>query len=269
MGHNFNRQAPQQQRQRQTGRVKRMQETDGKHFFNLLTGPRLLDIVEAQLPDHRERLYTPTLTLTMFLGQAMSADRSCQSAVDQPIASQLLAGLPAGSAKTGGYCIARGRLPLPMVSTLAHQSGALPSAQAPKSWLWRGRHVKLVDGTTVSMPDTEENPAGFPQHSAQEPGVGFPLVRILGVMSLSNGALLNAAIGPFKGKGTGEHGLFRSLQESFVAVDIVLGDRYFCSYFLIADMLKRGVDVLFEQHGARNTDFRRGAQLGVRDHRVS
>jgi hypothetical protein len=86
---------------------------------------------------------------------------------------------------------------------------------------------------------------------------------------LSNGALLNAAIGPFKGKGTGEHGLFRSLQESFVAVDIVLGDRYFCSYFLIADMLKRGVDVLFEQHGARNTDFRRGAQLGVRDHRVS
>jgi NAD dependent epimerase/dehydratase family len=129
--------------------------------------------------------------------------------------------------------------------------------------------VKLVDGTTVSMPDTEENQARFPQHSGQEPGVGFPLARILGVMSLSNGALLNAAIGPFKGKGTGEYGLFRSLQESFVAGDIVLGDRYFCSYFLIADMLKRGVDVLFEQHGARNTDFRRGAQLGVRYHRVS
>lgn len=262
-------QEQQQQRRRRARRERQVQQTDANHFFNLLTSPQLLDIVEAQLPDHRERLYTPTLTLAMFLGQAMSTDRSCQNAVDQAVTSRLLAGMPTGSAKTGGYCLARGRLPLPMVSLLAEQSGALLSAQTPKSWLWRGRHVKLVDGTTVSMPDTEENQARFPQHGGQAPGVGFPLARIVGVMSLSSGALLNAAIGPFKGKGTGEYGLFRRLQESFVAGDILLGDRYFCSYFLIADLLKRGVDVLFEQHGARTTDFRRGERLGARDHRVS
>ena len=128
--------------------------------------------------------------------------------------------------------------------------------------------MKLVDGTTVSMPDTAENQARFPQHGQQEPGVGFPLARLVGVMDLSNGAVLDAAIGPYQGKGTGEHGLFRGLKKCFVEGDVMLADGYFCSYFLIADMLRRAVDVLFEQHGARITDFRRGEQLGARDHVV-
>ena len=118
--------------------------------------------------------------------------------------------------------------------------------------------MKLVDGTTVSMPDTAANQARFPQHGQQEPGVGFPLARLVGVIALSNGAVLDAAIGPYQGKGTGEHGLFRELKRCFVEGDVMLGDSYFCSYFLIADMLRRAVDVLFEQHGARITDFRRG-----------
>ena len=78
----------------------------------------------------------------------------------------------------------------------------------------------------------------------------------------------DAAIGPYQGKGTGEHGLFRGLRRCFVEGDVMLADGYFCSYFLIADMLRRGVDVLFEQHGARITDFRRGERLGTRDHLV-
>ena len=128
--------------------------------------------------------------------------------------------------------------------------------------------MKLVDGTTVSMPDTAENQARFPQHGQQEPGVGFPLARLVGVIALSNGAVLDAGIGPYQGKGTGEHGLFRRLKRCFVEGDVMLADGYFCSYFLIADMLRRAVDVLFEQHGARITDFRRGEQLGARDHLV-
>ena len=127
---------------------------------------------------------------------------------------------------------------------------------------------RLVDGTTVSMPDTAENQARFPQHGQQEPGIGFPLARLVGVIALSNGAVLDAAIGPYQGKGTGEHGLFRGLKECFVEGDVMLADGYYCSYFLIADMLRRAVDVLFEQHGARTTDFRRGERLGARDHLV-
>ncbi len=125
--------------------------------------------------------------------------------------------------------------------------------------------MKLVDGTTILMPDTEENQARYPQHGNQEPGVGLPLARLVGVISLAHGGgVLNAAMGPYQGKGTGEHGLFRPLMDTFVEGDVMLADGYYCSYFLIADMQARGVDVLFEQHGARHTDFR----LGARGHKV-
>ena len=264
MGHNFNCHSAQQQRRV----AKRAQKVDANHFFNLLTDPRMLEVVEAQLPEHRERQFPPTVTLAMFLGQIMSADGSCQNAVNGTIVARLLAGMSPGSVNTSGYCQARRRLPQEMVSTLARQSGALLSDQTPPAWLWQGRQVKLVDGTTVSMPDTAENQARFPQHGQQEPGVGFPLARLVGVIALSNGAVLDAGIGPYQGKGTGEHGLFRGLKRCFVDGDVMLADSYFCSYFLIADMRRRGVDVLFEQHGARITDFRRGEPLGVRDHLV-
>ena len=264
MGHNFNYRSAQQQRRL----AKQAQKVDANHFFNLLTDPRMLGTVEAQLPEHRERRFPPTVTLAMFLGQIMSADGSCQNAVNEASVARLLAGMSPGSVNTSGYCQARQRLPQEMVGTLARQSGALLGEQTPQEWLWQGRHVKLVDGTTVSMPDTPENQARFPQHGQQEPGVGFPLARLVGVIALSNGAVLDAGIGPYQGKGTGEHGLFRGLRRGFVEGDVMLADGYFCSYFLIADMLRRGVDVLFEQHGARITDFRRGEQLGARDHLV-
>ena len=248
--------------------AKQVQKIDANHFFNLLTGPQLLEAVEAQLPEHRERHYPPTLTLSMFLGQVMSADGSCQNTVNEALVNRLLSGMSVGSANTGGYCIARQRLPQEMVSTLARQTGALLGAYTPTGWLWRGRHVKLVDGTTVSMPDTEANQARFPQPGGQAPGVGFPLARLVGVISLTHGAVLDGAMAAYQGKGTGEHGLFRGLKASFVEGDIMLADSYFCSYFLIADMQARGVDVVFEQHGARHTDFRAGEKLGARDHLV-
>ena len=260
----FNRRATQQQRHL----AKQVQEVDTNHFFNLLTDPQMLETVEAQLPEHRERRFPPTLTLAMFLGQVMSADGSCQNAVDEAVVGRLLAGMNPGSVNTSGYCQARQRLPWEMVSTLVRQSALLLNEQTPWQWLWRGRHVKLVDGTTISMPDTGENQAHFPQHGQQEPGIGFPLARLVGVIDLSNGAVLDAAMGPYRGKGTGEHGLFRNLKACFSEGDVMLADGYYCSYFLIADMLRRGVDVLFEQHGARTTDFRRGERLGTRDHLV-
>lgn len=264
MGHNFNRRSAQQQR----CLAKHTQKVDANHFFNLLTDSRMLDMVEAQLPEHRERQFPPTVTLAMFLGQIMSADGSCQNAVNEAIVARLLADMKPGSVNTSGYCQARQRLPQEMVGTLARQIGTLLGEQTPPAWLWQGRPVKLVDGTTVSMPDTAENQARFPQHGQQEPGVGFPLARLVGVIALSNGAVLDANMGPYQGKGTGEHGLFRGLRRCFVEGDVMLADSYFCSYFLIADMRRRGVDVLFEQHGARITDFRSGEPLGVRDHLV-
>ena len=243
-------------------------DIDANGFFNLLTSPQLLDSVEMQLPEHRERTYPPTVTLSMFLGQVMSSDSSCQNAVNQANVSRLLSGLPLNGASTGGYCLARQRLPLEMVKHLTRQTGELVNTATAKKWRWRGRHVKQVDGSTILMPDTEDNQLHYPQHGQQSDGIGFPLARLVAVISLSTGVVHDVAMGPYKGKGTGEHGLFRELTDAFVEGDIMLADGYYCSYFLIASLQARGVDVLFEQHGARQTDFRRGQKLGARDHIV-
>jgi putative transposase len=105
---------------------------------------------------------------------------------------------------------------------------------APHAWLWRGRHVKLTDGTTCLLPDTPRNQAEFPQHGQQELGAGLPLARIVGVTSLANGAVLDVAMGPYKGKGTAEHGLFRELRGCFVEGDVMLADSYYCSFYWFA-----------------------------------
>ena len=242
---------------------------DSYSFFNLLTSDALLDTVEQLLPAvHRERLYPPTETLSMFLAQAMSADRSCQHIVNQAALQRLAGGLSTGSTRTGGYCLARQRLSLDMLTSLTRDLGMLMDEHVPDKWRWQGRRVRIVDGTTLTMPDTPANQVAYPQQGGQQPGLGFPICRVVGVTCLASGALLNAAIGRFQGKGGDEQTLLRSIQETFQAGDIVLGDAFFATYFFIATMQARGVDIMMEQQGARkrSTDFRRGRSLGKRDH---
>lgn len=136
--------------------------SDADAFFNLLTRPELLSEIESLLPPHRERVFPSTETLSMFLAQALSADRSCQKAVNDTAVKRLARGLPRCSTHTGAYCRARQRLPMAMLSTLVRQTGRRITAQAPEPWRWRGRPVRLVDGTTVVMPDTPANQAAYP-----------------------------------------------------------------------------------------------------------
>jgi hypothetical protein len=234
-------------------------------FFNALTGPELLEKTEALLPEHREREYPPTVALAMFLKQPLSQDRSCQRAVNGWIAQCVAEGLTPPSARTGGYCRARLRVPVQMVTALAREAGDLLCRQARTGWRWRGRSVKLGDGTGIVMPDTIENQSRYPQPSSQAEGVGFPQMRLAGVVCLSTGAVLDAAMGPHAGKGSGELSLNRTLEDVFRPGDVFLADALYCNYFLIARLQARGVDVLFEQNGSRSTDFRRGERLGVRD----
>ena len=264
----MDRTAPSTLHRRRSSIGRRARSIQAVEFFNLLTGPQLLDASEAQLPEHRERLYPPTVTLSMFMRQVLQADGSCQNAVNGWAAQRAADGLSACSVRTGGYCRARQRLPLQMVSTLTRKTGKLISQQAPAQWLWRGRVVKLVDGTGLSMPDTPENQARYPQPSSQAAGVGFPLARLVMVICLATGAALDAAIGPHQGKGSGELGLVRRLLGGFDPGDVMLADALYCNYFLIATLMSSGVDVLFEQNGSRITDFRRGKSLGTRDHIV-
>jgi hypothetical protein len=250
-------------------RIKRRSESSAAvEFFNVLTSEELLQTTEALLPKHRERLYPPTVTLSLFMRQTLEADASCQRAVNGWAAQRAAEGLLACSVRTGAYCRARQRLPLQMISTLARHTGQLLSEKARTQWLWRGRAVKLVDGTGLSMPDTPENQAVYPQPSTQATGVGSPLARLVMVICLATGAALDAAIGPHRGKGSGELGLVRQVLGSLRPGDVMLADALYCNYFLIATLMAAGVDVLFEQNGSRITDFRRGQSLGKRDHIV-
>ena len=245
--------------------------SDAFGFFNQLTSPELLDTLESALPEHRERLFPPTETLSMFLAQALKPDRSCQNIVNDAAVKRLMHGLPQCSTKTGGYCKARQRLPLSMVTGMVRHTGRQIAAQAPDKWRWYGRRVRLVDGTTVTLADTQANQATYPQQSGQKPGLGFPICRIVGVTCLSSGAVLDAAMGNFKGKGSGEQALLRTLLDTFESGDVMLGDAFYGTYFLLAELQSRNVDALFEQHGARrrSTDFRRGTKLGSRDHLIT
>src|SRR5205823_12118080 len=136
-------------------------------------------------------------------------------------------------------------------------------------WLWHGKQVTLVDGTTVLLPDTPENQAAYPQQAAQAPGLGFPILRMVVLLSLATAGLLGMALGPYQGKETGETALLRRLLDSLTPGQVLLADRYYCSYWLVALALARGVDVVFRMHQLRDYDFRRGRQLGVEDHVVT
>ena len=257
-------------RARQQRIGKHASNSDAYSFFNLLTGPELLGQVESLLPRHRERLFPPTETLSMFLAQALSADGSCQKAVNDVAVKRLAGGLPLCSTGTGAYCRARERLPVEMVCTLARYTGRWITARAPRPWGWRGRRVRLVDGTTVALPDTPANQAIYPQPRSQKPGLGFPLCRMVGLVCLGSGAVLNAAMGPCRGKGGDEQTLLRSVLDTLECADLLLGDALYATYFLLCALRERGIDAVFEQHGARgrSTDFRCGQRLGQRDHLI-
>jgi hypothetical protein len=119
------------------------------------------------------------------------------------------------------------------------------------------------------MPDTPENQAAYPQQKSQKPGCGFPIARILVIFSLSVGTVLEAAIGKYQGKQTGENSLFRKLYDALSEDDVILADRYFSGWFDIALPLQRGIDIVVRKHQLRRTDFREGTWLGKDDHLVS
>jgi Transposase DDE domain len=247
-----------------------VRSTESTSFFNLLTDPDLLDEVESLLPTHRERLFPPTETLSMFLAQALNADRSCQRAVNNTALNRVANHLPTCSTHTGAYCRARQRLPTLMVSTLACSTGQRVTALAPPTWHWRNRPVRLVDGTTIALPDTPANQTVYPQSHNQKPGLGFPLCRMVGIVCLGSGALLNAATSPYQGKGNDEQSLLRSILDTLEQDSVLVGDAFYATYFLLCALRERGIDGVFEQHGSRNrsTDFRRGRRLGQRDHLI-
>ena len=222
---------------------------------------------EAEAED---TVYTPAVTLWAFLSQMLhrGEQRSCAAAVARVTVLLVALGRPRCSGNTGAYCRARAKLPENVLRRLTCDVAASCQRETSSAWLWHGRHVKLADGTTVSMPDTNANQIEYPQQKVQKPGLGFPIVRMVVLFSLATGMLCDMAIGPYEGKETGEPALFRELLDRLDPGDIVLGDRYYCSYFMIATLMALGGDLVVRLHQARTADFRRGRRLGRGDHLV-
>ncbi|MHC4625563.1 MAG: IS4 family transposase, partial [Planctomycetota bacterium] len=224
--------------------------------------------IERHQVRFRKRLYTPLVTIWTFLYQVLTPDQSCRAAVARLLAFLCVSGHASGSAKTDPYCKARKRVPEDVVADLARTSGSDLQHEVPSTGLLGGRPIKIADGTTVSMPDTPANQKAYPQEPGQKKGLGFPIMRLVGLISLSCGAVLDVAMSRYSGKRTGETALLQRLLDRLEVGDILLADAMFSNYWTIAMLLVRGVDIVSRHDGKRKLDFRKGRRLGRYDHIV-
>ena len=219
----------------------------------------------------QDDIFSTEIVLWAFLAQTLRDGKgvACMSAVADIATYLLQTGQRPPSGDTGDYCRARAKLKLTALQRLVREVSGQLEDQVAAAWLWKGLHAKLVDGFTFTMPDTPENQAAFPQPHVQRPGVGFPLARACVVLSLASAGVCDLAVGPYEGKETGETALLRKLLATFEPNDVVVFDRYFCSFMMLALLVQRGVHVCARLHHCRHSDFRRGRRLGPGDHLIT
>jgi hypothetical protein len=257
------------------GRLRRQVDTLRREFLQggelpfadvLSSGCLAEALAEIRRP-WKDRIFTPLVTLWVFLGQVLNADQSCRAAVARLIAHRAAEGLPPCSSDTGGYCQARERLPERFLAAVARLVGRNLDARVDRRWLWKGRRVCLFDGSTVSMPDTPANRREYPLTYNQTPGTNFALARIGAIISLSCGAILDLGVCRYAGKGQGEVSLLRRLWDVLRPGDVLLGDRLMSGWVGMHLLKQRGVDTVSRLSAHRRADFRRGRRLG-RDDRL-
>jgi hypothetical protein len=173
-------------------------QADGLPFADVLTPD---DIAQAFVDEQvtfgqtAHAFWTPALTFWTFLSQVLHGTKSCRAAVARAVVALALS-RPPQDLDTGNYCRARAKLPTAVLQRLTlHIAGGL-EREAPAAWLWHGHHVALVDGCTVTLPDTPENQKAYPQPPTQKAGLGFPLVRLVVLLSLAPACLQGMALGP-------------------------------------------------------------------------
>ncbi len=219
----------------------------------------------------QEDIYSTQVVLWAFLAQVLRDGKSaaCASAVADIAMYMQQSGNIVPSGDTGDYCRARAKLAPSALRQLVGQTARQLESGAEDAWLWHGRHAKLVDGFTFTMPDTPVNQNAYPQMKSQKPGVGFPIARACAVLSLATAAIHDLGVGPYEGKETGETALLREIVDCLDQGDIAVLDRLFCSFMVLAGLKLRGVDVCTRLHQCRDSDFRRGKKLGKNDHLVT
>jgi len=215
----------------------------------------------------RDHIYTPAHTLSMFVSQAISQDGSCQNVVNKLV----LNSKKDICISTSAYCQARTRLSLITISNITKEIAQQDEERADLRWKFKGRNVYLVDGTTIAMVDTKANQEAYPQPNFQKEGLGFPICRLVGIISLTTGSIIDVNIGTYGGKGTGERMLFQEMLHNFKKGDIILADALYSTYSLLSFAIEKGIDIVFVQNGSRakKADFTTGEILGRNDHIIT
>jgi putative transposase len=256
--------APQSRQQQAEALLASFLQADGLPLADALTPEDVVTaFADAGADCHGSAtaIFTPLLTLWAFLGQLLHTDHSCRAAVLRVIVLCAALSRPAPASDTAAYCRARARLPTAALRRLATHLGQGLEDRAPADWLWQGRHVKLVDGSTSQVPDSPANQQAFPPRRRRR-GISYPLIRWVCLVSLATAAVLDFNYGPYQGKQTGELALSRPLLATLRAGDVLLADRYFCTWFTFALCLRQGVDVVARLHASRTQDFRVGRRYG-------
>lgn len=240
----------------------------GLPFGRLLSREYVLSVLEGEGHQYRSRVYCPLVTLWAWLSQCLSQDKSLNEAVSRIVAHRVATGLPACSASSASYSEARGRFPEAVMIRMAKEIGRKVHDSAAESWKWNRRQVFIADGTGLSMPDTVANQLAYPQSQSIKPGIGFPLMRAVALISLATGVVIDIAFGKHAGKGTGEIGLLAQISGNLSAGDVLIADRYYPAYSIVATLNRKGVDLVSISHQSRRVDFTKGQILGPKDHIV-
>lgn len=203
-----------------------------------------------------------------MVGSVLSGDDCLQNTVIRLNQERIIGGLPPASVSTAALAKARTRLAPDVLVEASKTFARQTLQQAPKDAFWKGLVPFAIDGSTLTANDTRANQKAFPQHANQAEGIGFPLMRMVLLQCLSTGMVHDVAYGPSKGKETGEMALAREVLPNLPDGALLMGDCYFPSFFIMANLMSRGIAGLFPMHFARDVDFRRGKQLHYRDHLV-
>lgn len=215
-------------------------------------------------PHSRCRRWTLRLTFWTFLWQIAQAGASCREAVRQAATLCRIANQPLPPLSDSPYCQARAALPLEVLDEVHHSLLVEAHKAMATKDLWCGHQVHVVDGTTVTLPDTPANQARYPQQSVQRPGCGFPLLRLTGLFSLATGLFTAWATGTWRDH---ELQLLNQLWEHLNPGDVLLGDRGFCTWGVLALCRHQGLHAVVRARGIKRRDLRRGQRLS-RDERL-
>lgn len=238
----------------------------GLPFKELLPSSVIASALKNLKIKYKQRLFDPFVTVWAFLSQVLDADKSCHNAVSKIIAYLTGEGVEIPSTDTSAYCQARSRLPEKLLEQLFSQAAQNLEEKVTTEHLWCGRNVKVIDGSTVSMPDTAQNQKEYPQPKTQKPECGFPIAKIGVLFSLATGAAVAVIIDILN---THDIKLARKLYQFLQPLDILLGDRAFCAYADLVAIKKLDCDAVFRKHQSRKMSMNKGKIIGNCDKLVT